>query len=103
MTTRVETYVARKRFKVGDRIVEPGDSVPEAENWRRAQSWVASGHLAVEFRDADETPIPSGVDGDEIGGLEGLPVSDLRDIAKERGLTGYSKLRKDDLVALLSG
>ena len=33
---------------------------------------------------------------------ENLRVSDLRDIAKSRGLRGWSKLRKDDLISFIA-
>lgn len=97
--TRVETYVARKRMQVGDRIVNPGDPVPEAESWRRPQSWVNSGHLAVAFRDSDDVPTP--IEEDTADGLESLSVPDLRALAKDRGLRGYSKLAKADLIERL--
>ena len=34
---------------------------------------------------------------------EKLKVSDLRDIAKSRGLKGWSKLRKDNLISFIIG
>jgi len=33
--------------------------------------------------------------------LEGLKVADLRAVAKERGLKGYTKLKKAELLELL--
>ena len=35
--------------------------------------------------------------------LSGLKLSELRDVAKSRGLKGYTKLRKAELLSLLSG
>ena len=32
---------------------------------------------------------------------ENLKVSDLRDIARSRGLRGWSKLKKDDLISFI--
>ena len=34
--------------------------------------------------------------------LTGLKLSELREVAKDRGLKGYTKLRKAELLALLS-
>ena len=34
--------------------------------------------------------------------LNSLTAKELRDIAKKRGVTGYSKKKKDELVELLS-
>ena len=34
--------------------------------------------------------------------LEGLKLVELREVAKKRGLKGYTKLRKADLLNLLS-
>ncbi len=33
---------------------------------------------------------------------ENLRVSDLRDMAKSRGLKGWSKLKKDDLISFIA-
>lgn len=38
----------------------------------------------------------------EISDLSSLKVTELRELAKSRGLRGYSKMKKSDLVALLS-
>lgn len=35
--------------------------------------------------------------------FEELNVADLKDLAKERGLKGYSNLNRDDLIELLGG
>jgi hypothetical protein len=126
MARVVESYVARKRFTVGDRIVEAGDPVPEAQEWRRPQAWIDSGYIAAVFVDADEfaanreasrearDEIAQGrvlydsasddpeVDVDALrDGYASLNVGDLRALAKEQGLTGFSKLRKDALLDLL--
>ena len=38
----------------------------------------------------------------EISVYKNLRVSDLRDIAKSRGLRGWTKLRKDDLISFIA-
>jgi hypothetical protein len=42
-----DTYVARKRLKVGTTVYEPGDEVPEASHWRTLPSYVNSGAVAL--------------------------------------------------------
>lgn len=154
---RIQTYVAAKEFVVGNRIVRPGDPVPEAEGWRRPQSWVNSGHLTVAYRDMTAKEVAarqsaitaedrgpagdladlSGEDLKELALVHGLDVADvpadeldrdtviadilnpptrddravlaemnvpdLRAHAKAKGLTGFSKLVKDDLIDLIAG
>jgi hypothetical protein len=111
MPELVETYVARRRFTVGDREVKPGDPVPEAESWRRPGTWVNSGHLAVEFREMTEEEIErrdraveaeSVDETDQAAVLAELSMPDLRALAKEMGLKGFSKLKKEELVALIA-
>lgn len=59
------TYAAGKRIKVGDRIVEVGEPVPEAEGWdpRSRTAMVNVGQLVITGSkpDApvDETPSPT--------------------------------------------
>jgi len=112
MGVRVESYVARKTFDVGDRKVHPGDPVPEAERWRRPHTWVDSGHLAVVYRDEteeekqrrEEVVDAESVDAnDQAAVLAELSMPDLRALAKELGLKGFSKLKKPELVELIAG
>lgn len=35
--------------------------------------------------------------------LEELTVPDLKDIAKEKGISGYSKMNRDELLEVLGG
>ena len=108
---QIATYVARRSFTVGDRVVQPGDPVPEAEGWRTPQTWVNSGHLAVFYREetAEEKERRERIveeesvdENDQAAVLAELSMPDLRALAKELGLTGYSKLQKTDLVALIA-
>ena len=39
----------------------------------------------------------------EMSMYENLKVSDLRDMVRSRGLKGWSKLRKDDLISFIIG
>lgn len=39
---------------------------------------------------------------DEEKSIEEMTVEELKDVAKERGLEGYSKLKREDLIDLLT-
>lgn len=41
------TYVALKPLRVGGQRREPGELVPEAEDWPRVSAWVSQGRIAV--------------------------------------------------------
>jgi len=73
---------------------------------------VAAGREA--FRQAMENEIdklpeaitlgdPPAVDTEEAPDYASMKVGDLKALAKDRGLTGYSGMKKDDLINLLSG
>ena len=40
---------------------------------------------------------------DNIKSLEGLKVEELKELAKERNIESYSKMKKEDLISALAG
>ena len=50
----------------------------------------------VEFKEGDEAP-------EESKALKDMTLAELKEEAKARGLSGYSTLAKDELLALLQG
>ncbi|KAL3620597.1 hypothetical protein CASFOL_035509 [Castilleja foliolosa] len=76
------------------------------------------GNLEADSDDANETEIGSGKVFDEIpdngeeddeqkrievGDVSGMKVVELRSIAKSRGMKGFSKMKKNEIIELLSG
>ena len=60
-----ETYVARKRLKVGDEWREPGEPIPEAATWRNLHSYLSSGAVMLVQTDvvqatANKQRVPAG-------------------------------------------
>lgn len=87
--------------KKGTTITEPE---PEPEPELLALE-VSGEEISDEISDAsdditEEMEEPS---AEEVTDLATLKLSELRDIAKSRGIRGYSKLKKAELVGLLSG
>lgn len=50
--------------------------------------------------DVGEGEVHAGA-GSEDGSLEGMTVGQLRDLCKERGIRGYTKMRKAELLEVL--
>lgn len=48
--------------------------------------------LNLEFEQIEEVEVPQGID------YSSMTVSELRTIAKEKGIEGYSKLKKAELI-----
>ncbi|MEB3330800.1 MAG: Rho termination factor N-terminal domain-containing protein [Candidatus Sericytochromatia bacterium] len=91
-------YMALKHF---DQYT-PGDIIPDEAIAR----YRAGGHLpglmkprrpSIRAIRIDDT-VPPPTTETPNDGLEDMTVSELRELAAEKGLTGYTKLRKDKLI-----
>lgn len=47
-------YKARRQLKVGNTFYQPGDTVPEANRWRRLRSYVHAGQVVLVQTDTKE-------------------------------------------------
>ncbi|HLS91965.1 MAG TPA: Rho termination factor N-terminal domain-containing protein [Microbacterium sp.] len=81
----------------------PRSSIKDEEVYRRVHEEGASEQKAARIANAAARDGRSAVGkrGGESGSYEDWTVDELRERAKEIGLTGYSKLRKADLIDAL--
>ena len=80
------------------------DEVEELETAVQSEIDLVNGH-AAEFSDAEEDNVDERETEKQLTALEDFNVmklAELRALAKARGMKGYSKLKKSELVGLLS-
>ena len=58
-------------------------------------------YIAKGFKVVGEMPVKEINTGDVV--LTEMSLSELKEMAKSRGITGYSALKKDDLIQILEG
>ncbi|XP_057483283.1 rho-N domain-containing protein 1, chloroplastic-like isoform X2 [Actinidia eriantha] len=100
-----DTWINGKRD-----IIHPEPEIDELKLGIEAESSFSDGDVfggTSEYEDSDIDVVYSDEDVEEekpiVEDLSAMKLPELRALAKSRGLKGYSKLKKSDIVELLSG
>lgn len=80
------------RLKIGDEFRVAGDPVPEAAEWKTLGAYLSSGQIKV-VEGTDESSAKK----------DGAPtLAEMRKVAKNLGMKGYSKMKKGELAAAIT-
>ena len=82
-----------RRYKRNDEL----DLTEEAEQLEEQE---LSQEEPGEVRDETDVTV---TDEEEQDSYEGMTLAELKDVAKEKGISGYSNKNKDELIELLKG
>lgn len=80
-----------------------GNKIIQATERAYEVIYKSQGFTELKFIEDIEKAHELAIEEDKIKSLENLKVEELKDLAKEKEIEGYSKMKKDELISALIG